>query len=98
MAKPLRGDLADGHRRTEKGKFVQYQIAHQLPNCCVGQSSEPPLEQPSHTQCADHSFKRVLGGRESSLFFDEALHADFCCVLLHDGPVLRFYEVESKNR
>ena len=58
---------------TEKVQVAPDVIEHQLPNCRISQCSEPPLEQPSHAQCADHAIKRVLGSREPSLFLDQAL-------------------------
>src|SRR5271157_2527920 len=77
MEKPIGGDFADGQFRAENMHVVPDVIKHQLPNCGIGQCCEPPLEQPSHAQCADHPFKRVLGTSESPLFVDQVAHADF---------------------
>jgi hypothetical protein len=77
MEKPLSSDFTDGQFRAENIHVVPNVVEHQLPNCRVGQFSEPLLEQPSHAQCADNLFQRILGMYEPSLCLDEAFHADF---------------------
>ena len=86
MEEPLTGNFNDHAFRPEKIQFAPDMIDHQLPDCRVGQCSEPLLEQRSHAQCADHLLKESLGTSEPPLFFDEALHADLFLSAVVVGP------------